>query len=130
LVDLAPEQIGAREVKTVFDAFTVSAGMTAAVNVSPPRIASPPSVCGWCLAAARTRARQEIDYCQIEGVQRWGLNDQPIHGHVRNQRVKSGAAEGNRNKGINRKFQKVTVRGFGEIPRTPKRSWRTATRLK
>ena len=55
--------------------FVVSAGVTGTVNASATRhaVASPhgnrhPGV-------ARSRARQEIDYSQIEGIQRWGLNE-------------------------------------------------------
>jgi hypothetical protein len=57
--------------------FVMSAGMTAAVNASTPRISSMPVQGSRHAAAARSRARQErkIDYSLIEGVQRWGLNE-------------------------------------------------------
>ncbi len=53
--------------------FVMSAGMTAAANASTPRISSRPSQ--GSRHAAVARARQEIDYSQIEGIQRWGLNE-------------------------------------------------------
>jgi hypothetical protein len=55
--------------------FVMSAGMTAAVNASTPRISLMPSHGSRHAAVARSRARQEMDYSLIEGVQRWGLNE-------------------------------------------------------
>jgi hypothetical protein len=55
--------------------FMMSAGMTATVNASTPRISSMTSHGGRPAAVARARARQEIDYSLIEGVQRWGINE-------------------------------------------------------
>jgi hypothetical protein len=56
--------------------FVMSAGMTAAAaNASTPRISSMPSHASRYVAVAKSRARQEIDYSLIEGVQRWGLNE-------------------------------------------------------
>ena len=55
--------------------FVMSAGMTAAINAATPRISSMPIHGSRSVAVARTRARQAIDYSQIEGIQRWGLNE-------------------------------------------------------
>ena len=55
--------------------FVMSAGMTATVNATTPRISAMPSHGSRQAAVIRSRARQEIDYSQIEGIQRWGLNE-------------------------------------------------------
>jgi hypothetical protein len=55
--------------------FVMSAGVTAGASASTPRISSMPSQGNCHAAVAKARARQEIDYSQIEGIQRWGLNE-------------------------------------------------------
>ncbi len=55
--------------------FVMTAGMAVAVNAVPPRV-SPRVVNGHqATTTVRPRARQAVDYSQIEGVQRWGLNE-------------------------------------------------------
>jgi len=55
--------------------FIVTAGMAATINTASPRTSSRLMPGHRPAATARSRARQTIDYSQIEGVQRWGLNE-------------------------------------------------------
>jgi hypothetical protein len=55
--------------------FVVSTGVTGTVNASTPRHVMASAHGNRHTSVARSRARQEVDYSQIEGVQRWGLNE-------------------------------------------------------
>jgi hypothetical protein len=55
--------------------FVMTAGVTVAINVASPRIAPRPAHGQHATTTVRPRARPAVDYSQIEGIQRWGLNE-------------------------------------------------------
>lgn len=55
--------------------FAVSTAVAGTVNASTLRHPLAPVHSNRQPGVARSRARQEIDYSQIEGIQRWGLNE-------------------------------------------------------
>jgi hypothetical protein len=55
--------------------FVMTAGMTVATHASSPKVSLRPLNGHRPAAAAQSRVRQRIDYSQIVGVQRWGINE-------------------------------------------------------
>jgi hypothetical protein len=55
--------------------FVMTAGMAAGVSAASPQISARPAYSHHASASTRARARQQIDYSQIEGIQRWGINE-------------------------------------------------------
>jgi hypothetical protein len=55
--------------------FIVTAGVAVAINTTPSRTVSRPMHAGRASSTTTSRTGQNIDYSQIDGVQRWGLNE-------------------------------------------------------
>jgi hypothetical protein len=55
--------------------FVMTASVTMAINVVSPRVAPRPAHGQHATTTMRSRARPAVDYSQVEGVQRWGLNE-------------------------------------------------------
>jgi hypothetical protein len=55
--------------------FIVTVGVAVVINTTPPRTVSRPMHAHRPSSATRSRAGETIDYSQIDGVQRWGLNE-------------------------------------------------------
>jgi hypothetical protein len=55
--------------------FVMTAGMAVSISGASPRVPPRPAHGHAASVVTRSRARQVVDYSQIEGVQRWGLNE-------------------------------------------------------
>ena len=55
--------------------FVMTAGMAVSISAASPRIPPRQALGHQAPVLTRSRARPAVDYSQIEGVQRWGLNE-------------------------------------------------------
>ena len=55
--------------------FVMTAGMSVAIKTASPQTPAMPIHGHRPAITVRQRLREQIDYSQIEGIQRWGLNE-------------------------------------------------------